>query len=301
MSWIKRNKYWIGGGLLAVALFGSAGWFLYVKIDEDGKISEELTAQTTLLQELSTKKPHPGTATVDNIGEATREQKDTAEILRQMKQLFPQPPVSTNVAKNEDEASRAFREALDAANDRIQRKALMSGTELPRDFYFTFEPQKGLLSFTTNSIGPLSEQLKQIVDLCDVVLSAKPASILSLKRVPVATEDVGTQSFLIDRPVTNQFGILSPYEITFLGLSETLASVLEGFLHGNNNFVVRNVRVPPQTSTPFASSTEPLPEQTMTATPVVRATRPVTGTVLTEKPIKIILEVDAVKFLKPTN
>ena len=302
MAWIKRNLYWVGGGLLALVLFALAGWFLYVKIDEDARLTEELNTATETLKKLSTQKPHPGTAELDNIAAATREEKALADLLRQMKQLFPQPAgaaTSTN-AIDPDEASKAFVFALTDAIEKLQQKAVTYGVELPPKFGFTFEPHQGRMSFPTNAIGPLAAQLTEVRQLVDVVLSAKPSAIVGLRRIPVAPEDTGAQSFLVDKPVTNKWAILIPYEITFQGSSGQLAAVLEGFMRGNHNFVVYNVRVPPPNSAPAPSTMDTGMEPTTATTVTSPARRTGPGIVLSEKTLKIILDVYAVQ-MKPST
>ena len=288
---------------MVVVLFGLAGWFLYVKIEKDKGLTEELNTATESLRTLSKRNPHPGTADLDNISTAANDQKALTNLLEEMRRQFPQPVVAGTSSNrlSADEASRAFKFALDEAIEKLNQKALTYGVDLPPKFYFTFEPQQNKMAFSTNTIGALSAQLVEVTQLVELILSAKPAAIVGLKRIPVAPDDTGTQSFLVDKPVTNQWAVLTPYEVTFQGSSGQLAAVLEGFMHGNHNFVVRNVRIPPATAAIVQTSdTGTDPTTAAPAAPMVlRRTGP--GPVLQEKTLKIILDIDAVQTTKPST
>src|SRR5580765_3737907 len=70
MDWIKRNLFFVIGGVIALALLGGAGWYLYSKIDLNNQKWETLTKDYEQLKTLNTQNPHPGAGNVDNVAAA---------------------------------------------------------------------------------------------------------------------------------------------------------------------------------------------------------------------------------------
>ena len=53
MLWIKRNLYFLIGSVVALALMGAAGWYLYSKWQLNNEIVEKLNAEYAELQRLT--------------------------------------------------------------------------------------------------------------------------------------------------------------------------------------------------------------------------------------------------------
>ena len=252
MAWLKRNLFLVVGGVVALALLGCAGYFLYFKKQQEEQVTEELSTTTELYKKLVNRDPHPGTDRLDNIGAAKAEEKKLQVFLGELKKFFV-PSISTT----KDLTSREFRALLDNTISEWQHSAERAGVEVTKDYWFTFSPQKSAVTFATNVLGPLKAQLIDIRALCKVLFDAKPVSLASIRRVSAASEDTSAQDFLSTKSVTNEWAILTPYEITFTGFSEQLAAVLEGLIRANNCFVVRNIIVyqsesaPPLETSPF--------------------------------------------------
>lgn len=238
MPWLKRNLFLVIGGLVAIGLLGFAGYFLFNKIQRNQEVTAQLEEKTQLLKDLVGRDPHPGTEKVDNIGAAKREVKKVQAFLSDVQQYFPPAPTETNRV-----SSQQFRVLLENAIDELQRGAERAGVKVPDDYWFTFSAQKTAMSFATNVVGSLAGQLSDIKALCEILYQAKVVSLLGLRRMPVASEDSGSQDYLSSKGTTNNWTVSTPYEVTFQGFSSELASVLEGLIRSKNCFVVRNISV----------------------------------------------------------
>jgi len=82
MDWIKRNLYFLIGSLVALALMGLAGWYLYSKWQLNNTILGSLDEQYATLRRLYEQKPHPGSDKVDNIKAAKDQQQELLECRR---------------------------------------------------------------------------------------------------------------------------------------------------------------------------------------------------------------------------
>lgn len=267
MPWLKRNLFLVVGGAVALALLGFAGFFLYAKIQKNREVTEQLDAQTQELMRLATRNPHPGTDQLDNITAAQKEAEKLQLFVGKVKQFFP--PTLEESQLPEFERPREFRARLDRTIAELQRGAETSGVDLPvTNYLFTFAPQKSSVTYANNVILPLTAQLLEIKALCEILYNAKVVAIQNLKRSSVATEDQGFTDYMTNKPVTNQYAIASPYEVTFTGFSEELANVLEGIVKSPTCFVVKSLTIEhadsapgmyDQTTMPYEQSPYPNP------------------------------------------
>jgi hypothetical protein len=324
MQWIKRNLFLVGGGIVALALLGFAGFYLYTKIQQDNAVSEELSAATTKLETLAKRDPYPNP---DNIKAAKDEGKRLQGFLGDVEKHFAGAPYPAQLD------SREFRAYLDTTRAKLLNDAQKAGVEVPTNYWFTFGAQKGSFNFPANSLIPLASQLADIQSMCQVLFDAKVNSLVWLRRVPVDSQDnLGSQDYLNAKAVTNSWGVIFPYEVTFNGFSSQLATVLEGLDRLPYCFIVTNIVVEPAANAasptegspfvnPYANmATDPqamlaqrygasrygmasrygnryagAPQMMQPVQPVVQSGP---RTILDEKPLRFILYVQAVK-LKP--
>lgn len=335
MAWIKRNLFFVIGGLIALGLMGLAGFFLYTKMQSNQAVTEELDKSTRELDRLVKRDPHPGSDQMNNIGAAKVEAKKLEAFVGDLKRFFPVAPYT----KTNQITSREFRAKLDTTVHELQRNAEIAGVKLPDDYWFTFDAQKKAMTFAPGVVEGLATQLDEIKSICEILFDAKVIKLTSMRRVPVATEDTGFEDFLSDRKaVTNEFSIVTPYEVTFQGFSSELAHFLEGIVKSTNCFVVKNVATDDAQSEAPTSPDSTIPydrysggEQRGPVNPYARyggamggmrpgmmspemarrygfgaplaptpaSTRPSRpGVLVDEKPLRITISVDAVK-LKP--
>jgi hypothetical protein len=262
MAWVKRNLGLVIGGVIALALLGVAGFYLYAKYQEDQEVTAELEAATQRFQELLSRPVHPGTESgrVNNIELAKEEHKRLQAFLQEVRARFGKRDIPTNIS------SRDFRALLDNTIFDLQRTAEQLGITLPsKDYWFTFAPQRQAVEF--KSIETLAHQLMDVKDLCEILYSAKIHDLKGIKRVPASSDDNNATDFMTDKKATtNDFAIVTPYELTFEGFSSELARVLERLVNAKRCFVVRNVAVdlaPTEEAQPGMFPGMPLPGYSM--------------------------------------
>lgn len=321
MPWIKRNIFFVAGGLVALVLMGVAGYFLFSNLSRDAAVTEELNQQIQELRRISEADPHPGTEEVDNISAARKEQQRLEEFLADARKLFV--PVPT-YEKTDDQG---FNNLLGNTIYQLQTTASNAGVVLPPDYSFTFQAQRGRLSFDRESIEPLMAQLGEVKTICNILFEAKVNSLEGMRRVPVSTNDpAGTADYLNATLVTNDISIVAPYEVTFRSFSDELGEVMNGILRSTNCLIVKSLTVeqslagpggdpnaalggsyyPPTTGIPGGGryggfderygAPRAFPQPSVPGRPVARSTTP--QVFLSEKPLRITLLIDVVK-IKP--
>jgi hypothetical protein len=250
MDWIKRNLYFLIGSLVALALMGLAGWYLYSKWQLNDEILGKLNEQYVKLTELNSQKPHPGSGEVDNIKEAKEQQKELRAFLQKAQQYFQRcPPIP--VPEGAKLTSQEFSSALSRTLDQMQRDATKASVTLPpkdstgQPYSFSFAAQSKSLSYAAASLAPLSVQLAEIKAICAVLFQAKVNSLDNIRRERASDDDLkGPQTdYLTEKSVTNELAVLSPYEVTFRCFSSELASVLAGFASAPCGLLVKTINV----------------------------------------------------------
>ena len=236
MDWIKRNLYFLIGSLVALALMGLAGWYLYSKWQRNTEILGQLDEQYAKLKRLYEQKPHPGSGKIDNIKAAKEQQQELRAYIQKSRQYFqPCPPIP--VPESGKLTSQEFSSALSRTLDQMQREAEKASVQLPpkdskgQTYSFSFAAQRESLAYAPGSLEPLSVQLGEIQAIGAVLFQAKINALDNLRRERVSEDDLkGPQTdYLPDKSVTNELAVMSPYEITFRCFSPELAAVLAGF------------------------------------------------------------------------
>ena len=236
MDWIKRNLYFLVGSLVALALMGLAGWYLYSKWQLNNDILGGLDEQYAKLKRLYEQNPHPGSGKIDNIKIARDQQQQLRDYIRKTRPYFQLcPPIPQ--PESGKLTSQEFSSALSVTLDQMQRDAAKASVVLPpndtknNSYSFSFAAQKESLAYLPGSLAPLSEQLGEVKAIFAVLCAAKINSLDNLRRERVSDDDLkGPQTdYLSDKSVTNELAVLSPYEVSFRCFSSELAAVLAGF------------------------------------------------------------------------
>lgn len=244
MDWIKKNLTLVISGVVALALLGFAGYFLYLKIQHSAEVTTKLEAQDTELQGLLRMKPHPGNRKVDNIA-AARQQEEKLEVFAaRAKQQFVPVLYPTNLSGGD------FKLLLDTTVDYLQRLARQSSTKLPDNYAFTFAAQKPLAFVEANTVVPLTRALMEIKEVCEIIFDAKVLELERIRRISLATQDTpgigmmsGTSDYWTRKAVTNDLAVVIPYEFTFRCFSSELQSVLEGLARNPHSLLLKNLIV----------------------------------------------------------
>ena len=324
MPWIKRNLFFVAGGLAALVLMGFAAFFLFSNLKKDAAVTEELNRQISELNRLYDMDPHPGTEEVDNIGAAKKDQQRVREFLKDAHKLFVPVPL---YEKTND---RGFNTLLLSTIYELQTGASNAGVILQPQYAFTFSAQKGKLTFSPGSIEPWTAQLSEIKAICTILYEAKINALEGLRRVPVSLDDAsGTTDYLSTTIVTNDIAVVTPYEVTFRSFSGDLGKVMDGILRSTNCFIVKTLNVeqskvpipglnpnlpapgfnPVYTPNPSAEPSRTFAERygpvgaappAVRPAPVGRPQAPLAPTVfLSEKPLRVTLLIDVVKLKPP--
>ena len=250
MDWIKRNLYFLIGSLVALALMGLAGWYLYSKWQLNNDILGKLDEQYTELKRLNGQPVHPGSDKVNNIDAAKEQQKELRAYIQKAHEYFQRcPPIP--VPESGKLTSQEFSSALSRTIDQLQRDAAKASVALPpkdssgQTYSFSFAAQRERLAYAPGSLEPLSVQLAEVKAICGVLCQAKINSLDNIRRERVSDDDSKgpTTDYLQEKSVTNELAVLSPYEVSFRCFSPELAAVLAGFAGAPCGLMVKTINV----------------------------------------------------------
>src|SRR5712672_3414929 len=100
MAWIKRNLYFLIGGVVALALMGLAGWYLYSNYELNNQMLDKLNEQYAILKTLNEQNPHPGIPPkTDNISLAKEQQQQLREAVQKTRKYFQKIPALPDTPK----------------------------------------------------------------------------------------------------------------------------------------------------------------------------------------------------------
>jgi hypothetical protein len=265
MSWIKRNLYFVIGAAVALVLLGAAGWYFYSKWSLNDKTLGELNQSYADLANFNKQNPHPGSGSINNIQAAKEQQQELKGSIQKARQFFQKIESIPDVPKLSD---RDFSAALSRTIDQLRRDAVAASVTLPPDYSFSFQLQRQKVTFGAAGLKPLAIELGEVKAICNVLFQAKVNSLDYLRRERTADDQAGNATdYLVEKSVTNDLAVISPYEFTFRCFSPELASVLSGFASSPNGLVVKTINVELATAT-AAENTVPGSAGIPTAVPM---------------------------------
>ena len=305
MAWIKRNLFFVVGGILAIGLLGAAGYYNYKGWSHNNAAFDKLNEIYNTLRDLTGKKPSPGNEKVNNIEAAKAQESQLRDWIRQaadyFKPIAPIPNTGTNAV-----SSKAFAETLSRTIDQLQHEADAASVTLPPKYTFSFEAEGGshrLVIFAPGSLGLLTVQLGEVKTIAEILFAARVNSLDGIQRVRVSDDDTtGPQADYFDgHYVTNNLAVLTPYQITFRSFSPEVGEVLSRFASSPCGFVVKSVSVQPAGAFAVASAAG---TDVIAPTPPPAALPPAAlpgkgglQTVLNEQLLRVTLVVEVVKLL----
>jgi hypothetical protein len=280
MNWIKQNVGLVVGCVIALVLMCVAGWYMMAQIDKDKSITTQLDSQRQLVKGLYTRDPHPGTSKVDNIGAVKKEQERVGEtVLGPMESYFPGFQIPTDLSIS------SFKEILENTVSELQRDARYTGISLPStdqgNYGFSFDDIRPRIDIEVDALRPLTFQLYQVRELCEVLFEAKIHGINAIKRLPVSDNDAASagtgssfgmastssttssatsiENYIEDVATQdpNINAIMMPYQISFQCFSSELGRVMDGFNKSEHFFRIKWLAVEQgetSSSTPMMSS-----------------------------------------------
>lgn len=307
MDWIKRNLIFVIGGVVALALLGGAGFYLYQNFSTRAEKKAKLEESYTRLQQLTGMSPGPGDGTkVDNIATAKEYQTNLLNFVEKAGKFFepiaPIPNVS-NVTAAE------FAAELRNTIGLMQRDAASGSVQLPPNYDFSFGIIKQKITFQPGSLVPMSIQLGEVKAIAGVLFKAKVYSLDSVRRERVSLDDIGFADYIEEQSVTNEMAVTTPYEVSFRSFSSELAAVLSGFASARHCFIVQSVNIasgevlpatpgtPPGDApvNPYAPAPSPFAPGGRGNPPLYDRYYDITQTVLDEQPLRVTLHLYVVK------
>ncbi|MEI6193036.1 MAG: Amuc_1100 family pilus-like protein [Verrucomicrobiota bacterium] len=244
MAWIKRNLFFVIGGVVALLLLGAAAFYDYQGWSRNTEKFDKLNEIYGTLKQLNDQKPSPGDTKINNTQTAKDQEKEIRAWIEQTGNYFK--PIAP-VPNSPEVTSEAYAAALRRTIDQLQHEADGASVQLPPKYAFSFEAQRSIVRFAPGSLAPLAVQLGEVKAISEILFAARVNSYDSIQRVRVSDDDVaGSQSDYIGDPaVTNDLCILTPYAVTFRSFTPELAAVLAGFAASPNGFIVKGLNVSP--------------------------------------------------------
>ena len=239
MIFVRRNLFWILGGLASVVMVVASLLFATSAKSKADENLRALSAYTNSVNQLKDATPYPSPETIAKVDEDTVSVEDFS---RQAEALFdhPKPPVMP---------PRQFKVHLINSLVALQAEATHHNVRLPPEFRFTFAhllPKPNLLPY---SVGPLGERLQDIQHLSKILFESRVHSIDSFARVPAHEREKGGRVLLYDVGIrtnltteTAEF-TSTPYRFTFRGFTSELTEVLNRLANSDRFYVVRQIEV----------------------------------------------------------
>jgi hypothetical protein len=235
MEWVKRNLYWVIGGVGALGLLGFSGYYLYSNLQQEKTIDEQLSKQLEEWKDLESAKPHPDDG---SISAAKQDLTRVKDLLDDYEKYFT--PFDFRQATD----SLEFKKTLEIAVDQLRRQAKESDVLLQTNYYFSFEAQRLPTQYDPASLRPLGERLAEVTALCQVLFKAKVKSVESIQRISAGRDDT-VQSDLVGgvNQTTNSLAIITPYQVTFVAFTSQFADVINGFAQCPHCFLIKSLVV----------------------------------------------------------
>ena len=317
MGWIKRNIFFVVGGVVSLLLLGGAGYYIWSESSRNANAGHDLTEVYDTLDKLAKLEPKPGNDKVNNAAIAKEQEQELRNWINSAGAYFQ--PIS-GIPPGRNVSSKDFGTALSRTVDQMQHAAESAGVTLPPKYGFSFEAQRAKMTFAAGSVDLLAQQLGEVKTITDILFATRINSLDSIQRVRVSEDDAqgAAADYLDDHATTNDLAILTPYAVTFRCFTPELARVLVGISQGQNTIIIKSVNVAPATS----SGTNPLGMASQLGAPPMRmlgaeglpynpynpagappaVAPPVTGkgglqTVLKEQLLRVVIEVRLVKLL----
>ncbi|HEX4119731.1 MAG TPA: Amuc_1100 family pilus-like protein [Verrucomicrobiae bacterium] len=325
MAWVKRNLIFVITVAIGLIATGYCGYLLYSALGANATVSADYSTSADQYKTLVNAKPP---ATKENIQMAKDDQVRVKEFLGSFRKAFapfPTPP---------PEDDHGFGEQMNADIRAFGAEATNNGISLPPNYSFSFSQQKEKLSFTPECIAPWMQELEEMKVILHIVFEAKINYLQQIQRPPACSDDNDGNDVLSAASVSNTWGVVTPYKLTFRCFSQEIATVLAGFADSSNCFIVKYINVEqskeplPQIATPTPSPREqqiymPRPQYPnmmpggerygsrgmrgqyapQQQAPVMMAAAPAAPTppqtILQEVPLYVTLVVDAVKLKPP--
>jgi len=312
MAWIKRNLFFVVGGILTLVLLGGAGYYIYNGWSNNSAAFDKLNEVVGRLKSLKV----PGNDKINNTQIAKDQNRElTAWNDSSVGYFRPIAAIPAGAV-----TSATYATALSSTIGQLQEEAKSDGVALPPQYSFSFSKQMIAMTFDSSSLTALAGQLGEVKAIVELLFAARINALDSVQRVRLPDDLIGTQApqsdYIDELPVTNNLAVVTPYVVTFRCFTPELARVISEFATASNTFIIESVDVQPADTTAAAGAAVEMPprmldEPGMTPRPgyyrgyaapqTPPANQPVTGkgglqTVLKEQLLLVRIEVELVKL-----
>ncbi len=257
MPWLKQNLSMVIGGVIALVALSFAGLWTKQQYDDNLKVDAELTSKRSEVKGLFERQTSP---TEENIASVQKEQElVSAQLLEPLRAKFRGYPTPESMTLSD------FKEILENQVSYLNRKARFTGINLPSvdegTYGFSFDDVRPKIDLEDEALKPLTFQLLQIREICEVLYDANIYGINAIMRMPVSENDspgagssdlMGSMGSASSSSATSSnyiegesvidpnIGVNTyPYQISFECGSNELSDVLGGFNQENHFFQVK--------------------------------------------------------------
>jgi hypothetical protein len=293
MGWVKRNLFFVIGGILALGLLGAAGYYDLKGWKRNTEALQQLTDTYNTLKDLTSQKPSPGNEKINNIAAAKEQERELRDWIQQAGNYFqPIPPIP--LVTNGLISGEIFGSALHRTIDQLTRDAMKSSVNIPQQYSFSFQALRDRVEFAPGGLDALATQLGEVKTICGILFAARVNQLDGIERARASDDDTGgpQTDYLTDAGVTNNLVVMTPYIVTFRSFSPEIAQVLSGFASSPNGFIVKGINVQPASSDLGTGGQPPPPPPPVNLGGL--------QTILQEQLLRVTIEVEIVK-LSPRN
>lgn len=242
MPWIKKNLMLVLGGLVGLVLLGGSGYFLFSESSREADINAQLEEKQNEWSRLNNLNPFPEDRNIKLVREEAERMEQLALSLRGALKPLPAPEVTDTFS---------LRLLIENTISELRSEAEAAGVELPDRYAFTFQRLRDHAGqFDSNAIPRVAQQVAHISTLCRVLFNAKVHALSTIRRSPVLREEGGTSDFLTKGPVTNNWVIRAPYDLSFRSFNSELAEVMRGLAALGPCVAVKTLNVEPTSIRP---------------------------------------------------
>ncbi|MBX3748046.1 MAG: Amuc_1100 family pilus-like protein [Verrucomicrobiae bacterium] len=266
MPWIKKNLMLVLGGLVGLVLLGGSGFFLYSESSREADINAQLEEKQNEWGRLNNLNPFPEDRNIQLVREEAERMEQLALSLRSTLHPLPAPEVTDTFS---------LRLLIENTISELRGEAEAAGVELPDRYAFTFQRLRDHAGqFDSNAIPRIAQQVAHISTLCRVLFNAKVHALSTIRRSAVLREEGGTSDFLTKGPVTNNWVIRAPYDLSFRSFNSELAEVIRGLAALGPCIAIKTLNVEPTTIRPAGGMPMMVPPGMMPVTPGMAPPQP---------------------------
>jgi len=288
MAWIKRNLSLVISGVVALALMGFGGWYLWAAMQKNTQVDTDINQ---IKQEIETLLAKPVTPNAQNLADAKKQMDRLNAFMQTAKKQFPPTPPPAQPLDNQ-----SFKSLLQTTVDELHKQSSSVGIHVDTNYYFTFDTERLPVMFPPESLRPLSERLSEVKLIASILFKARINRLLGMRRAMVQGErsippgPAAANDYLTVLPrVSAETGMtLWPYEVTFNSFGPELASVLDALQRVEYGLVVKSV-----SSEAMAAVTQPGVQPGRG--PRTNAPPKALETIIDERPLKVTLRIEVIK------